>query len=393
MTWSSHKNDERNTRTPTGPVFYNSKNKLSVLFQCHGSIWPKVFPWCFANIVFMIVLTLLESNYNVNFIGESPLGHKFLGLIVSFLIVYRVSSALSRYLLYQNHLTTLLMQTRELVQKAIVFSRRNKNNDQAAKEWRSEIAYRCLLVTRTTAAIAEYPVSKIAAYEIPELSAQELEFCTPDHAFMRHAEIPYGKGLDSFRVPLKVAQLLRETICSQEERLTHPMIIHQEMSLLASVDQFLNGYYGIRSLMMTPVPFPLIQMAHTIGLLYVYTLPFVFLKHTNGNLFEDCFNIFMLTYGFVGLILVSEELDDPFGDDANDLDVTAYAGFAADDVVIMIHDADGVQWADALRYKMNENVSKPINETTGLLPTRSEGLTKNKSIHLSNRQSIPDWML
>jgi len=100
-----------------------------------------------------------------------------------------------------------------LVQKAIVFSRRNKNNDRAAKEWRSEIAYRCLLMTRTTSANAEFPLLRFAAYEVPELNGQELKFCTPDREFLRHAKIPHNKGLDSFRVPLKIAQLLRETIC------------------------------------------------------------------------------------------------------------------------------------------------------------------------------------
>ena len=172
------------------------------------------------------------------------------------------------------------------------------------------------------------------------------------------------------------------------------------MSLLASVDSFLNGYYGIRNLMMTPTPFPLVQMAHTITIFYVYTLPFVFLKETQGNLLVDCFNIFIITYGFVGLILVSQELDDPFGDNPNDFDVTGYSEFAVDDIVTMIHDADGLEWADALRYKMDEDVSKPINETTGLLPPNEQqgsdgvGLIRNnKSVYLSNRATIPDWMV
>jgi len=348
----------------------------------------------------MIGLTVLKTRFHLPFIGESPIGHTFTGLIVSFLLVNRTSSALSRYFEYRGFIGTVLKETRELVQKAIVFSRRNKNNDQAAKEWRSEIAYRCLLMTRTTVANAEFPLSQIPAYEVPELSGQELEFCTPDREFMRHAEIPHSKGLDSFRVPLKVAQLLRETICSQEERLAKPMVIHQEMSLLASVDSFLNGYYGIRNLMMTPTPFPLVQMAHTITIFYVYTLPFVFLKETQDNLLVDCFNIFIITYGFVGLILVSQELDDPFGDNPNDFDVTGYSEFAVDDIVIMIHDADGLEWADALRYKMDEDVSKPINETTGLLPPNEQqgsdgvGLIRNnKSVYLSNRATIPDWMV
>ena len=34
---------------------------------------------------------------------------------------------------------------------------------------------------------------------------------------------------------------------------------------------------------------------------------------------------------------------------------------------MLIHDSDGEEWADGLRYKMSENVAEPISETSGLL--------------------------
>ena len=50
--------------------------------------------------------------------------------------------------------------------------------------------------------------------------------------------------LDSLRVPTRMAYLLRESICSQEERLQHPMHIQLENKLLSSVDSIVQGYYG-----------------------------------------------------------------------------------------------------------------------------------------------------
>ena len=117
----------------------------------------------------------------------------------------------------------------------------------------------------------------------------------------------------------------------------------------------------------TPVPFPLVQMARTLVMVYVFTLPLVFLGDGNSNFWEDCITTFLLTYGFLGLDTTSVELDDPFGDDANDFDVAAYAQFAIDDVIIMIYDADGEEWADALRYKMDDEPSSPAGEQSGLL--------------------------
>lgn len=390
------------TKTPSGPVFYDTKNSVAILMQCHGSTWPKVIPWCIINVTIMIVLTFLDTRYDLPLaLGESSLGHNFTGLIISFLLANRIGSALDRYSRYRGFIGTVLQDVRDLVQKAIVFSRRNKNNDQAAKEWRSEIAYRSLLMARTTAANTEFPLSQIPAYDVVELGGPELEFCRPDLEFFHHAEIPHSRGIHSFRVPLKIAQLIRETICSQEERLATPMSTSHEMNLLATAESILGGYHGIRNLMLTPTPFSLVQMVHTITIIYVFTLPLVFSKDARGtiatNLFEDCFRVFFITYGFLGLMLVSQELDDPFGDESNDFDVTGCSEFTLDDVVIMIHDADGLEWADALRYKMNLNASKPIkDEITGTMMGESDSLLIRKQdddICLGGRASVPNWMV
>jgi hypothetical protein len=134
----------------------------------------------------------------------------------------------------------------EIVQKAVVFSRKGNNTDRAAKEWRSELAYRVLLLLRTTVANIEYPSARVPAYEIPELSGMEWQYVQPDRNFLQRTEIPYSEETDSIRVPNRMAQLVRETICSQLSRLAHPMNVQEEINMLASVDKFQEGYYGMR---------------------------------------------------------------------------------------------------------------------------------------------------
>jgi predicted membrane chloride channel (bestrophin family) len=121
------------------------------------------------------------------------------------------------------------------------------------------------------------------------------------------------------RVPIRVAYLLRKTTCSQSKRLRIPIHVVQENKLLASIDNFMGGYYGIRKFLTTPVPFPLVQMARTLLFLYVFTVPFVMLSD-KSNYFAHCFSVFLLTYGFMGLEVVAIQLDNPFGDDPNDFD-------------------------------------------------------------------------
>ncbi len=74
----------------------------------------------------------------------------------------------------------------ELTKTIIIFSRKLKNNSQAAKEWRNEIAYYSLLLLRTMVAVIEYELEQIAAWEVPEHSGFELEYVMPKDAWHHH---------------------------------------------------------------------------------------------------------------------------------------------------------------------------------------------------------------
>jgi hypothetical protein len=47
--------------------------------------------------------------------------------------------------------------------------------------------------------------------------------------------------------------------------------------------------------------------------------------------------------------------------------VLAFARIVFEDTYMLIHDTDGQEWADSLRYRMHENASEPITEKSGLI--------------------------
>ena len=65
-------------------------------------------------------------------------------------------------------------------------------------------------------------------------------------------------------------------------------------------------------------------MGRTFVFVGAFTLPLAVVGQIS-NIFTACFALFLITYGFIGIELVSIELDDPFGDDPNDLDVMVMA--------------------------------------------------------------------
>jgi hypothetical protein len=223
----------------------------------------------------MILVMTLQSTGLYSF-KISNVGHSFIALIVSFLLVSRVNTSVGRYNEARSCIGQMYRETRELTQLMVLLSRRGKNNDRAAKEWRNEVAYRSMLVLRAAVAVIDYPTHHVPVWEIPELSGTELQFSIDGRreSMMRwaHDSDPSSSRssiendtdsrrnrnsnrsnhptpddlifLDCLRVPTRLAYLLRESIASQEQQLAHPMHIVLENKLLGQVDNILQGYYG-----------------------------------------------------------------------------------------------------------------------------------------------------
>ena len=82
---------------------------------------------------------------------------------------------------------------------------------------------------------------------------------------------------------------------------------------------FIANKCRVVGIVTTPIPFPLVQMSRTFLFFYIYTLPSALLT-ASSTPEADLVVLFIVTYGFVGLELISIELDDPFGDDVIDFD-------------------------------------------------------------------------
>jgi hypothetical protein len=184
----------------------------------------------------MIALTKLKE-YEIVDLAMSGQGHSFAGVIVSFLVVSRINTALSRYNECRGYLGIMYRETRELLQTAFILTRRDANLSRADKDWRSELSYRAMVMLRTCISVIEYGTDGVPAWKVEELSGYELEYCTPATEWRRYAQTASTELTDSHRIPLRLAFLLRETVCSQKSRLSCPLQVPHEIKLLGSVDR------------------------------------------------------------------------------------------------------------------------------------------------------------
>ena len=199
----------------------------------------------------MAVVELLQGIKGID-LKISDKGHTLLTLILSFLIVTRVNISVGRYNEARGNLEIMYGVARELIQNCCLFS--DHMNDTAGKEWRSEVAYRCMLLLRTAMAVIDYPTTHSPAWDIPELTREEKEaiksilFCqVPDSPrnSLRWAHRIRTEEEESMRVPTKMAYELRRAIRSQHTRFGPKKLeTNQELKLLGLTDSFMNGYYG-----------------------------------------------------------------------------------------------------------------------------------------------------
>jgi hypothetical protein len=292
----------------------------------------------------MLVLTVLRAHNNKYTPFATAQGHRFLVLVVSYLLINRVKLTLARYNDERARLQSMYRAVQELVQNAIIWT--SHCQDASSKEWRGELAYRSMILLLCALTGIDYDSTCICCWQLPELDGFELEDVKANvylpydlppprseyHSTANSKTISTRRWAhrrrtdfeENLRCGVRMAYLLRKTIHSQTKRLEHPFVITVENKLLSFVDAFMTGYYGIKVFLTTPVPFPWIQMSKTFTFLYVFTIPFA-LETDKSSLFAHLCEVFVITFGFIGLEETAKQLDDPFGKEENDYDNLAVA--------------------------------------------------------------------
>jgi len=274
---------------------YDSKDHFGVIFSVHGTVWPNVLPLCIINVIITISVYFLKD-YEIVDLTFADDGHKILATMVAFLVVSRVSAAYNRFWEARTLLSKALQQCRQLSIHAAAFTR--EDNSDKAINWR-------LMVSRRTIQLLSQAIQVL---EDPEVTV----------ALLHYSGNSNEKNL--MEDPMELVSYVHAAITLQKKYLTNPLIIHKELKLHQYASDFTNYYHELAKFSATPYPFPTAQMTRIFLFVWMFSLPFA-LVHEVEEPFSIVLIIFFITYGFFGLEFVSIELDDPFGDDPNDLEM------------------------------------------------------------------------
>ena len=126
---------EKVLNTNTSPLCLKMQSLWAIIFQCQGSVFFAVLPYCLLNCSLLaIVLFLAKNGVDIAF---SPTGHELMTLIISFLVISKVNLGYERYMTARDAIGNALSSLRELNQLVITYV--GQDGSTAANQWRMEV--------------------------------------------------------------------------------------------------------------------------------------------------------------------------------------------------------------------------------------------------------------
>lgn len=275
-------------------IAYNPKDWFGYLFKFHkADTFRKLLPLILAISAYTAIIAFLELKYwklaDADHVKNIPLMHSLLGFAISMLLVFRTNTAYDRWWEGRKLWGSLVNNSRNLALKLAALLPANSKQRAFFKK-----------------AIPAY------AHALHRhLRREETRLALLDDEEFKHI----FHGIDHSRhVPNQIALLMYQHVqqLHAEGKLTGEQLLFINVELQSFTD-ICGACERIKN---TPIPFSYSVFIKKFIFIYVMSLPF-------GYVFQMGYwtipVVAFIFYVLASLELIAEEIEDPFGGDANDL--------------------------------------------------------------------------
>lgn len=266
-------------------VNYNPKDWFGLIFKFHKSdTFRKLFWVIICLIGYSFAMAYLEIEvWQLQFKSSAAL-HSILGFVLSILLVFRTNTAYDRWWEARKHWGTLINNSRSLQIKigALISDKTNANYIELL-EW-----------------MKLYP--KVLAFHLRGKKSG-------------HKSIPKDIHEPNFVYQQLLASILK---MKEEGLLNDTQLLWINAELLCYTD-VCGSCERIRN---TPIPYSYSLFLKKFIFIYIITMPYGFIKEFEYGIVLVVTFVF---YVLASLELIAEEIENPFGEDANDLDLDSLA--------------------------------------------------------------------
>lgn len=270
-------------------VSYNPKSWFTIIFQLHKyDTFRQLLPT-------MVVIGLLVTAFcyveieilNLEYASTMAV-HSLIGFVISLLLVFRTNTAYDRWWEGRKQWGALVNNTRNLSIKLgnIV------PEDQPERRQLFRV-----LITNYVFAMKEHLRNGVLPFELEN-----------------HPDFDIDKTMERDHVPNAIAQQLYAQILLLKK---DGLISEEQQIVLDNEFRALTDIIGAcERIKKTPIPYSYSAFIKKFIFLYVMSLPFGVVRDFG---YSTIFVVVFIFYILASLELIAEEIEDPFGTDANDL--------------------------------------------------------------------------
>ena len=272
-------------------LIYNPKDWVHFLFRIHKSdTLRKLFPLMFFVFIFSVGVAYWEIEYlhlsDKSWVKNVPVMHSLLGFAISILLVFRTNTAYDRWWEGRKLWGSLVNNSRNL---AIKLNAVLEDDDSRSFFVKSIPLY--------ATALKEHLQSEGTRFMLDENAHPELnDIDTKKHVPNQIAKV----------MMLRIHNLYKQQKISGEQLI---FLNHE----LTSFTDICGACERIKN---TPIPYSYSAFIKKFIFVYVMTLPFGYVFSLGYYVAPMVMFVF---YVMASMELVAEEIEDPFGNDANDL--------------------------------------------------------------------------
>src|SRR5690606_21854746 len=273
-------------------ITYDPGDWFKAMAIHRADTFRKLFPWLIMIGLFTFAVAFLELKYlqisQTERVKNLPVMHSLLGFAISMLLVFRTNSAYDRWWEGRKLWGQLVNVSRNLAIKIDTYL------PEADHSTRSLFAQ---LIGIFPHELRLHLQLEKTRYELDQRPHPEI----PDFDRSRHVPAQVAEKMQR-----RVQQLYREGIISGDQMITLNTEMVQFMDICGACERIKN----------TPLPYSYSSFLKKFIVIYVFTLPFGFAFSLGYIAIPVVMFIF---YVMASLELIAEEIEDPFGTDANDL--------------------------------------------------------------------------
>lgn len=276
-------------------IDYNNKSWFALIFQFHKSdTFRKLLPVILGICIYTTVLVYLETEVLHLKYESTNMVHSLLGFVISLLLVFRTNTAYERWWEGRKQWGALVNHCRNLGIKMNAYL-----SDELVEE-RKQYA---TLVSNFAVALKEHLRDGVKMDELESCKGVDLNNLQNKSHIPNHLASDLVSWVDRMK---------------KEGHLTEMQTLHVNDEIKGLTD-VLGACERIKN---TPIPYSYSLFLKKFLFIYVMTIPIAFIA-TFG--YWSTIIVSIVFYVLASLELIAEEIEDPFGTDANDLPTDSLA--------------------------------------------------------------------